>query len=119
MIVFGFFLVLVGVTAVTVAATASSRLSAELLNASVTSDAATVRGFANAYLQPSDLAVGQLGAGRQARLESLLGTLVERGGILRAEIRRTDGTILVADRPGLAGSATLHRPPSGARSTRR
>jgi len=106
MIVFGFFLVLVGVTAVTVAATASSRLSAELLNASVTSDAATVRGFANAYLQPSDLAVGQLGAGRQARLESLLGTLVERGGILRAEIRRTDGTILVADRPGLAGSAT-------------
>jgi diguanylate cyclase (GGDEF)-like protein/putative nucleotidyltransferase with HDIG domain len=77
-----------------------------LLNASVTSDAATVRGFANAYLQPSDLAVGRLGPERQARLESLLGTLVERGGILRAEIRRTDGTILVADRPGLAGSAT-------------
>jgi diguanylate cyclase (GGDEF)-like protein len=106
MIVFGFFLVLVGVTAVTVAATAASRLSAELLNASVTSDAATVRGFANAYLLPSDLAVGQLGPERQTRLESLLGTLVERGGIRRAEIRRTDGTILVGDRPGLAGSAT-------------
>jgi diguanylate cyclase (GGDEF)-like protein/putative nucleotidyltransferase with HDIG domain len=107
MIVFGFFLVLVGVTAITVAATASSRLSAELLNASVSSDAATVRGFANAYLLPSDLAVGRLGPERQARLESLLGTLVERGGILRAEIRRTDGTILVADRPGLAGAATI------------
>jgi diguanylate cyclase (GGDEF)-like protein/putative nucleotidyltransferase with HDIG domain len=106
MIVFGFFLVLVGVTAVMVAATASSRLSAELLNASVSSDAATVRGFANAHLVPSDLAGGQLGPERLARLESLLGTLVERGGILRAEIRRTDGTILVSDRPGLAGSAT-------------
>jgi diguanylate cyclase (GGDEF)-like protein len=106
MIVLGFFLIVVGVTAVMLAATASSRLSVELMNATVTGDAATVRGFANAHLLPADLTGERLDPARQARLESLLGTLVERGGILRSEIRMPDGTILVADRPGLAGSPT-------------
>jgi diguanylate cyclase (GGDEF)-like protein len=104
MIVFGFFLIIVGVTAVMVAATASSRLSAELMNATVTGDAATVRGFANAHLLPTDLTGEHLDSVRQTRLETLLGTLVERGEILRAEIRLPDGTVLVGDRPGLAGS---------------
>jgi len=106
MIVFGFFLIVVGVTAVTLAATASSRLSVELVNATVSSDAATVRGFANAHLLPTDLTAGPLDPTRQTRLETLLGTLVERGGILRAEIRTPGGTVVVADRPGLAGSGT-------------
>jgi diguanylate cyclase (GGDEF)-like protein len=106
LIVFGFFLVVVGATAVMLAATASSRLSSELMNATVTGDAATVRGFANAHLLPTDLSAERLAPARQARLETLLGTLVERGGILRAEIRLPDGRLLVADRPGLAGSPT-------------
>ena len=105
-IVFGFFLIVVGVTAVMLAATASSRLSVELMNATVSSDAATVRGFANAHLLPADLTAGRLDPARQDRLETLLGTLVERGGILRAEIRMPDGTVLVADHAGLAGSRT-------------
>ena len=112
MLVFGFFLVLVGVTAVTLAATASSRLSAELLGASVAGDAATVRGFANAHLLPSDLAPRDLDPARRARLEILLGTIVERGAILRAEIYRVDGTLLVADLPGLSDSAAATVSPS-------
>jgi hypothetical protein len=59
-IVFGFFLIVVGVTAVMLAATASSRLSVELMNATVTSDAATVRGFANAHLLATDLTAERL-----------------------------------------------------------
>src|ERR1044072_8586345 len=65
LMVLGFFLVVVGATAVMLAATASSRLSSELMNATVTGDAATVRGFANAHLLPTDPTTPRIDPARQ------------------------------------------------------
>ena len=57
-VVFGFFLMIVGLTALSQAIIVSSQSSQTMLNAIVGSDAATVRGFANAYLVPADLRPG-------------------------------------------------------------
>jgi len=54
-VVFGFFLMIVGLTALSQAIVVSSQSSQTMLSAVVGSDAATVRGFANGYLVPADL----------------------------------------------------------------
>jgi diguanylate cyclase (GGDEF)-like protein len=96
-VVFGFFLMIVGVTALSQAIIVSSQSSQTMLTAVVGSDAATVRGFANAYLVPSDLTPGGPSAARTAELQARVRPIVSDGQILRIEIRLPDGTLLLAD----------------------
>ena len=94
---FGFFLMIVGLTALSQAIIVSSQSSQTMLTAVVGSDAATVRGFANAYLVPADLGPGGLSATRAAALRAQVKTIVSAGQILRIELRLPDGTVLLSD----------------------
>ncbi len=109
-LVFGFFLMIVGLTALSQAIIVSSQSSQTMLGSVVGSDAATVRGFANAYLIPADLEAGRLTATRAATLQPQIGTIVSAGQILRIEVRLPDGSVLVSDIPGQAGMRGLPTP---------
>ena len=102
-VVFGFFLMIVGLTALSQAIIVSSQSSQTMLTAVVGSDAATVRGFANAYLVPADLEPGGLSATRAAALRAQVRTIVSAGQILRIELRLPDGTVLLSDTGDLGG----------------
>jgi diguanylate cyclase (GGDEF)-like protein len=103
-LVFGAFLMIVGITATSQAAVVSTELSSAMLEAVVGSDAATVRNLANSTMLESDVSTPGPGADRVAELETVLQTLIRRGQILRAEIRRHDGTVIVGDLHGRAGA---------------
>ncbi len=111
MLVYGFFLLLVGVTAMFQAILVSAHFSNTTLNSIVGNDSATVRTFVNGHLSPADLRGGALAEDRRSEIEEQLATLLERGQILRAEIRTPDGTVLASDVPSLAGQTA---PPSPA-----
>ena len=103
-VVFGFFLMIVGLTALSQAIIVSSQSSQTMLTSVVGSDAATVRGFANAYLRPADLEPGGLSTTRAAGLQGQIRTIVSDGQILRIEIRLPDGTVLLSDTGDLVGT---------------
>lgn len=103
-LVLGAFLVLVGITAGAQATMVSSHFTAVSLDSIVGSDAATVRILVNAELTRADLGPSGPTPARRGRLEQKLATLSEQGGILRVEVRRPDGSIVVADAPELAGA---------------
>ena len=102
-LVFGVFLVIVGITATSQAIVVSSELSNATLEAVVGSDAAAVRNLANSTLLESDVAPNGVSADRATELETALQSLIRHGQILRAEIRRLDGSVIVGDRAGRAG----------------
>jgi diguanylate cyclase (GGDEF)-like protein len=101
-IVYGIFLVIVGVTATAQTIIVSLHFSTAALNATVASDAATVRTFANGNLHPTDL-TGSIDDERMAALEGQLAALVERGQLERVELRGVDGEILVSSDPTAIG----------------
>ena len=108
-VVFGFFLTIVGLTALSQAIVVSTQSSQTMLSAIVGSDAATVRGFVNGYLLPADLEPGGLSAARAATLQAQLKTIDSAGEIMRIEVRLPDGTVLLsdtADPAGLRGEST-------------
>jgi diguanylate cyclase (GGDEF)-like protein len=96
-VVFGFFLMVVGLTALSQAIVVSTQSSQTVLSAIVGSDAATVRGFVNGYLRPADLVPGGLPVARAATLQTQLATIDSAGEILRIEVRSPDGSILLTD----------------------
>jgi diguanylate cyclase (GGDEF)-like protein len=96
-VVFGFFLMIVGLTALSQAIVVSTQSSQTLLSAIVGSDAATVRGFVNGYLVPADLEPGGLSETRAATLRTQLKTIDSAGEILRIEVRSLDGSLLLSD----------------------
>ena len=102
-LVYGAFLTLVGITAGAQGSMVSSHFMAVSLQSIVGSDAATVRGLVDGGLTTRDLSPPGPSQARVEALEQRLGTLVVRDGILRAEIRRVDGTIVAASAPGLSG----------------
>jgi diguanylate cyclase (GGDEF)-like protein len=102
-VVFGFFLMIVGLTALSQAIIVSSQTSQTMLTAVVGSDAATVRGFANAHLLPADLRPGGLSATRADALRAQVRTILSDGQILRIELRLPDGTVLLSDTGDLVG----------------
>jgi diguanylate cyclase (GGDEF)-like protein len=105
-LVFGAFFVIVGITATSQAAVVSTELSSAMLEAVVGNDAASVRNLANSTMLEADVATPPPAASRVAELELSLQTLLRRGQILRAEIRRADGTVIAGDRPGRAGTVS-------------
>src|SRR5436190_15518637 len=114
-LVFGVFLAIIGITATAQAVMVSLNFSTSTLNTIVAGDAATVRAVLDdrvqlRYLDPS---VGPTAVERAA-LETELAALTRPADILLVELRRLDGTIVAASRPGLAGTATAPESMAGA-----
>jgi diguanylate cyclase (GGDEF)-like protein len=105
-IVYGVFLVIVGVTATAQVALASLHMSASALNEAVGTDTQVVHGFVDDLLVPADLAATDLPPARRTALEDGLRAFVGPRGIIRAEIRRPDGTVVASDAPVAGFRAT-------------
>ncbi len=95
LIVYGLFLGIVGVTATAQTLLVSLHFSTAALEATVGSDAATVRTFANGFLTTTDLG-GTAPPQRVAELEDGLRALLRRSELVRVDIRGTDGRILLS-----------------------
>jgi diguanylate cyclase (GGDEF)-like protein/putative nucleotidyltransferase with HDIG domain len=99
-LVYGVFLVLVGITATAQSTLVSSHFSVSTMNAVVGSDAATTRAFVNAYVPPGylDPAGAPIGSDLAA-LEARLASLTRAGEIVAIELRATDGTLIAGSGP--------------------
>ena len=102
-LVYGIFLMIVGVTATAQTFMVSANFSQTTLQSIVGTDAALVRSFVNANVSPTDLEIATMTSTRRAELESMLALLVERTEIVHLELRLPDGRVVAADRPGAAG----------------
>ena len=104
LVVFGAFLMIVGITALAQAILASTTYSESILESVVGSDAATIRAVVNDHLTPTDIRSVGVGSSVASRLDMPLAALVEPGGIARIEIRRLDGTVLASDDSAVVGT---------------
>jgi diguanylate cyclase (GGDEF)-like protein len=105
-LVYGIFLVIVGVTATAQTMLVSANFTSSTMQSTVGTDAALVRSVVNTYVQAGDLDDGGPTTARRAALEADFATLVRRAEILRVELRRPDGTVIVSDRPDVTGLRT-------------
>jgi diguanylate cyclase (GGDEF)-like protein len=96
-LVYGVFLVLVGITASALVAVTSAHLSSATLNGVVSRDASLVELFVNGNLLVTDLDADGPSASRQRKLTQLLASLTADDGILRVEIRAKDGRVLASN----------------------
>jgi diguanylate cyclase (GGDEF)-like protein len=113
-LVFGVFLVLVGITASALVAITSSNLTETTINASVERDASLAELFVNGNLRADDLRSGGPDAARTRELGARLATLTGDDAILRVEVRSPEGLVLFSSDPGAVGdqpalSAELQR----------
>ena len=104
LLLYGAVLITVGITASSQAGIVSNHFSSAALEAIVSTDAATVRGMVNRDLVAGDLAPGGPSAARITEIQQALAALSVRGGILRADVRLPDGTVVASTVPGLAGT---------------
>jgi diguanylate cyclase (GGDEF)-like protein len=102
LIVYGLFLVVVGVTATAQTILVSEHFSNAALTEVVGSDAGTVRSFVNLNLLESDLD-GRASPERQVQLAQALASLIRNGNLAHIEIRRPDGVIAVSEDVALEG----------------
>jgi diguanylate cyclase (GGDEF)-like protein/putative nucleotidyltransferase with HDIG domain len=109
-LVYGVFLVLVGITASALVAVASVHVSSATLAAVVSRDRSLIDLFVNDTLRASDLTADGPSQARADELEAKLAALTAKDEILRVELRRPDGMIVVSDTAGLRGQ----RPPASA-----
>lgn len=103
MIVFGLFLVVVGVTTTAQTILASAHFSNAVLNEIVGSDAGTVRSFLNLNLLEDDLREGSTPA-RQETLANGLASVTRNSNLIHVEVRLPDGTVVASEDAGLVGS---------------
>ena len=105
-LVYGIFLVIVGVTATAQAVMVSAHFSTNTLSSVVGTDTTIVRAFVRSFVSPDDFSASVLPSERQTIIERQLKTLVAPETILRAEVLRPDGTVIFSDDPTLRGSTT-------------
>jgi diguanylate cyclase (GGDEF)-like protein/putative nucleotidyltransferase with HDIG domain len=110
LIVFGVFLVIVGVTATAQTVIVTTNVSHTSLEAVVESDAATVRTFANLDLLSSDLDPATITGERRTKVQNDLATIVSNGQILHVEVRLPDGRVILSDRPEPIGQLAASSP---------
>ena len=103
LLVFGVFLMIVGITALAQAVLVSTTYSQSILEAVVGGDAATVRALVNEKLTAKDLEPGATTSSLAASIQRPLHDLLSPGGITRIEIRRPDGTVIASDDLGAVG----------------
>ena len=108
LLVYGAFLVLVGITATAQAAMVSAHFSTATLNDVVGSDAATIRAFLNSHRNTGFLAASGPGptTAQQASLDQELATLTGPAEIVRIELRLPDGRLVAtSDRKTASANA--------------
>ena len=108
-LVFGIFLMFIGMTAVALVTVTSMHLSSTTLAAVVSRDRSLVALFVNSNVARSDLN-GVVSAPRATDLEGKLAALIAQDEILRVELRALDGTIIASSGGGDRGA----RPPISA-----
>ncbi len=96
-IVYGVFLVIVGVTATAQVVISSAHFSTATLNHTVGTDAKLVAGYVNERLLPADLIDGSIEPAHLQELRAGIADFISRRGILHAEVRSPDGRIVVSD----------------------
>jgi diguanylate cyclase (GGDEF)-like protein/putative nucleotidyltransferase with HDIG domain len=102
-LVYGVFLVLVGVTASALVAIAGDNVTNATLSAVVDRDHSLVELFVSGRLRESDLADG-VSTTRIAELQSQLAALTGQDAILRIEIRVAGHVVVASNEAGAAGS---------------
>ena len=105
LLVFGVLLVIVGITATAQAIMVSAYASSSTFSSIVDGDVATVRGFAVQELRGLDGTTDDPAS--RLRIEAALQTLLVKGGISRAEIRRPDGRVLASSSSAAASDLTV------------
>lgn len=110
LLVFGAFLVIIGITATSQAVLASSNFTASVMNAVVATDRSISGAFVNDQLLPGDVdADGPSEDRRSALREGLLRLLplseISGSTISHVELRRVDGVVLFADRTQRSGAS--------------
>ena len=105
-LVYGIFLMVVGVTATAQAVMVSAHFSTNTLSSIVSTDTTVVRAFVRSFVSPDDFGSGTLPGERQTIIERQLRTLIGPGTILRVEVRRPDGTVIFADDSTLRGATS-------------
>src|SRR3954471_8734700 len=103
LIVFGLFLVVVGVTTTAQTILVSSHFSNAALNEIVGGDAGTVRSFVNLNLSAADL-TEQARSDRRQALVVALASLVRNGNLSHIEVRLPDGRVVASDDGALVGT---------------
>ncbi|MEA2632630.1 MAG: hypothetical protein QOE66_2849 [Chloroflexota bacterium] len=109
-LVYGIFLVIVGVTATAQTMIVSTNFTSSTVQSVVGTDAALVRNVVNTYLQAGDLNEGGLTLARRSELQVDFASLVRRAEILHVELRALDGTVMVSDRPDVSGQPAIVSP---------
>jgi diguanylate cyclase (GGDEF)-like protein/putative nucleotidyltransferase with HDIG domain len=104
-LVYGVFLVLVGVTATALVAVATVHQSNSSLASAVARDHELVELFVTDRARAAHLGDGDLDATAVAELESWLATLASTSNLLRVEIRDGTGDVAFASAAGLRGEA--------------
>jgi diguanylate cyclase (GGDEF)-like protein len=99
LVVYGVFLVVVGVTATVQTALVSLHFTTAAINTAVASDVAIVRSFVNEGLAAADL-TDAADPARVERLDGLLAALAGNGGIRRLEVRDPDGVLRMSGTDG-------------------
>jgi diguanylate cyclase (GGDEF)-like protein/putative nucleotidyltransferase with HDIG domain len=110
LVVYGAFLVVVGVTATVQTALVSLHFSTAAINTAVAGDVAIVRAFVNDGLAAADL-TDAADPARVEGLDGLLGTLATNAGIRRLEVRDPAGAIRLSSATGDATADTAIVPP--------
>jgi len=103
LIVFGLFLVVVGVTTTAQTILVSSHFSNAALNEIVGGDAGTVRSFVNLNLSAADL-TERPSSDRRKALVTALASLVRNGNLSHIEVRLPDGRVVASDDGALVGT---------------
>jgi diguanylate cyclase (GGDEF)-like protein len=104
-LVYGVFLVLVGITASALVAISSMHLSRAMLAAVVSRDGAIAEVFFDGRLRQADLDPATLTGARAAELGASLRELIGKAEMERIDVRALDGTILFSSESGVRGDS--------------
>ena len=110
LLVYGAFLVLIGITATAQAVLTSSHLSTSVLSSVATADRAVVGTFIEAYLEGDDLAAASVADERYELLEERLGAALDRSDFMASrltavEIIDPNGRVLFSSTNGRRGAS--------------
>jgi diguanylate cyclase (GGDEF)-like protein len=102
MLVYGAFLVLIGITATAQAFITSAHVTASVMSSTIATDRSIIGAFVGTNLTPADLDPSTTPAARADALRSGLAALlapseIEGSRVLRVEIRAPNGTVVLSD----------------------
>ena len=103
-IVYGIFIAIVGMTAMTQTIMVSAQYSTSTINNVIGSDTALVRLFVTGALSPDDVGPSGPDPERLTALEQRLKTLLAPGKIVHVEVRLPDGSVIASDRAESRGT---------------